>query len=582
MQFEELASSSTSVPSVPSSILVYDLHVFILAIILIFSLFNFPRTLVYIVNNRSEIFQGYLLRSATQFRMYRPPSGSTSQSKEKGPLKISIPTLELNATPKQPWHFPMHFSLRYPAASFLQYRVLGNHTAGRVFLMAGYTAAVFYAAFYKSNPFSSPGRAGWVVASQIPFVYALATKNSIIGLLVGVGYEKLNYLHRHIGRLMVIGANVHAIGFIYRWSIAGNISQKIAQPYVLWGVVTLVCFDLLGFFSIRCVRTKYYNLFFGTHVVGLIVALIAACYHQQACVPFVIAGTVCYGLDHVTRAIKTRFTTATLRTIPEMGITRVDIPSLNTGWCAGQHVRLRVLSTAMGLWGMTEVHPFTISSATHTEEGLVLMCKTTGNWTRKLYEMAQATASGKQGEEPGRTVKVMIEGPYGGFGYTTIGNYSGAMFVVGGSGVTLALSAVQELVLAGDRSRTRVIELIWSVTDPAALEHFIPLFVELVSQSSPARLRVSVFYTRATIHSFGGLVLPLGITLTPGRPRIGKLLDGFVASMTSKGNTAHGAFVAVCGPVGLSRDVAHAVRACDVDSKRAVGGIQFHEEVFGW
>jgi len=54
----------------------------------------------------------------------------------------------------------------------------------------------------------------------------------------------------------------------------------------------------------------------------------------------------------------------------------------------------------------------------------------------------------------------------GGFGDTTIGNYSGAMFVVGGSGVTLALSAVQELVLAGDRSRTQVIEVIWSIADP--------------------------------------------------------------------------------------------------------------------
>lgn len=97
---------------------------------------------------------------------------------------------------------------------------------------------------------------------------------------------------------MVIGANVHAIGFstslplttylgkvhlrlvlcvftVYQWSLAGDISQQIAQPYVRWGIVTLGCFDLLGLFSIRCVRTKSYNLFFGTHVVGLIVALFA-------------------------------------------------------------------------------------------------------------------------------------------------------------------------------------------------------------------------------------------------------------------------------------------------------------------
>ena len=213
--------------------------------------------------------------------------------------------------------------------------------------------------------------------------------------------------------------------------MAGDISAKLAEPFVRWGIVTLVCFDLLGFLSIQFVRTRSYNLFFGTHIVGLIVALFAvsglyplpfaqlttpllqACCHEQACVPYVIAASVVYGLDHVIRAIKTRFTTANIRTIPTMGLTRVDIPSLSTGWRAGQHVRLRVLSTSIGLWGMAEVHPFTISSATNTEEGLVLMCKRTGNWTTKLYEMAQTTAPGEQGQGSGRKVKVMVEGPYG-------------------------------------------------------------------------------------------------------------------------------------------------------------------------
>ncbi|KAG8221551.1 ferric reductase like transmembrane component-domain-containing protein [Butyriboletus roseoflavus] len=533
---------------------------FILVIIFVFSVLNAPRTLVYIANNRSDLFQGYLLRSGTQSGTHRSPPGVTLQPTEKGSLESTIPSLESTTALKQPWHFPMHFSLRHPAASFMQYRVLENYTAVQVLLMAGYTAAVFYAAFYGSNPFTDPSRSGWVIASQIPFVYALATKNNLIGLLVGVGYEKLNFLHRHVGRLMVIGANVHAIGYIYQWSLAGDVSQQISQPYIRWGIVTLVCLDLLGFFSIRYVRTKTYNLFFGTHVVGLIVALVAACYHQQACVPYVIAGSVVYGLDHIIRAIKTRFTTATLRTIPELGLTQVDIPSLNTGWRAGQHVRLRVLSAAMGLWGMTEVHPFTVASATNTEEGLVLMCKNTGNWTGKLYEMAQATASGEQGQKPEGRVKVMVEGPYGGVGDITIPNYSGAMFIIGGSGVTFALSAVQDLVLAGDRSRTRVIEVIWSIPDP------VP--IDFASQ---------VFYTRSTTRSFEGLLLPPGITLAPGRPDIGKLLDRFATSMMGKGD-AHGAFVAVCGPTSLAKDVAHTLRVFDVNSKKAIGGIQFHEE----
>lgn len=129
-------------------------------------------------------------------------------------------------------------------------------------------------------------------------------------------------------------------------------------------------------------------------------------------IPYVIAASVVYGLDHIIRAIKTHFTTATLQTVPELGLTRIDIPSVTSGWRPGQHVRLRILSTAMGLWRMAEVHPFTIASATNTEEGLVLMCKNTGGWTERLYMIAQTTASDEQGPG-GRKVKVVVEGPYG-------------------------------------------------------------------------------------------------------------------------------------------------------------------------
>ena len=109
--------------------------------------------------------------------------------------------------------------------------------------------------------------------------------------------------------------------------------------------------------------------------------------------------------------LKTRIATAHLRALPELGITRLEIPTLNAGWRAGQHVRLRVLSTAMGWTGCLEVHPFTIASVSKTEEGMVLLVKNTGGWTRKMYEVAKT--SGYVGDGLGRDMKVVIEGPYG-------------------------------------------------------------------------------------------------------------------------------------------------------------------------
>lgn len=96
----------------------------------------------------------------------------------------------------------------------------------------------------------------------------------------------------------------------------------------------------------------------------------------------------------------------------EMEVTRVEVPYVNAGWRAGQHVRLRVLSFSLGWWAWTEVHPFTIASVSGSEEGMVLMCKRAGDWTRKLYDFAK---SGGYTHGGGRQVKVMLEGPYGGF-----------------------------------------------------------------------------------------------------------------------------------------------------------------------
>lgn len=59
----------------------------------------------------------------------------------------------------------------------------------------------------------------------------------------------------------------------------------------------------------------------------------------------------------------------------------------------------------------------------------------------------------------------------GGVGHTMMSRYSGALFVVGGSGVSFALSAVQDLVRVGADSRIKIIDLVWSIQDPGTLRH---------------------------------------------------------------------------------------------------------------
>jgi ferric-chelate reductase len=52
-------------------------------------------------------------------------------------------------------------------------------------------------------------RAGWLTITQLPLLILLSGKVNIIGLITGVGYERLNVLHRWVARTMLLTATLH-------------------------------------------------------------------------------------------------------------------------------------------------------------------------------------------------------------------------------------------------------------------------------------------------------------------------------------------------------------------------------------
>lgn len=123
------------------------------------------------------------------------------------------------------------------------------------------------------------------------------------------------------------------------------------------------------------------------------------------------------------------------------------------------------------------------------------MCKKTGGWTRKLFDLAKkpsATSSATSHDiikapttSLSQDVKVLVEGPYGGPGHTMFCSFSGAMFVCGGSGITFALSAIRDLVnkdLEGE-SRSKTIDLVWTIPDPSTCLPVIPNHLKRINLS---------------------------------------------------------------------------------------------------
>ena len=82
--------------------------------------------------------------------------------------------------------------------------------------------------------------------------------------------------------------------------------------------------------------------------------------------------------------------------------------------------------------------------------------------------------------------------------------------------------------------------------------------------------------------------LPPGLTLSPARPKLGKVLSGVVDRSAALFSGRHerrrggggltGVIVGVCGPAGLGDDVRRAVAEFDPKRRKTIGGIELHEE----
>ncbi|KAJ7472299.1 hypothetical protein B0H11DRAFT_1811591 [Mycena galericulata] len=585
---------------------VYHVDIFILALAATFWLCRLPRALARFWR-LSEWSNGHILR-----HIAHPPPAPRVVMSSRG---VHLPTKELESDISHttfsraklakrvdargatirvayPPHVATSMPLLRPLAAPLSTRISPGFTFAQLLVFLVYVSVLIYpASVATAGPFVDLDRASWIAISQLPLVILLASKNNVLGMLLGAGYESLNFFHRFAARVFILCCNAHGLGYIFQWSQEGIFTAKIKTSTNTHALLALTAINLMFLFSTAFFRSNYYRIFVSTHILGFAILFPALWFHKTQLHPYIYVALGLFGLDHLLRVVKTRMYRAIIRPLPDMGTTRIEVPQLNAGWRAGQHVRLRVLSTAMGFTGWAESHPFTIASVSGTPEGLVLMAKKTGDWTSKLFDFAKT--GGYMDAGVGRNVNIVLEGPYGGPGHAMFNSYSAAVFVVGGSGISFAMATIQDLIAKDLRgqSRVKIIELVWTVQDPAALLPLYALFNGMIEQSVFTRLRISVFYTRAPIGKFpfAESAFPSSsLSLSPGRPRLETMLENSISRTVKLGaggkdeERITGMLVGVCGPVGLADSVAQAIGKIEPIRRDQVGGVEVHEEVFGF
>ncbi|KAG0143206.1 hypothetical protein CROQUDRAFT_717318 [Cronartium quercuum f. sp. fusiforme G11] len=458
---------------------------------------------------------------------------------------------------------------------------------GKLSILIIYIGLSILFALYKNsdeNGLINYKRFGFLAISQLPITFGLSMKNSPLGYLIGEGYEKLNFLHRFTGRLIFIFGLIHW-ALLMRLQIKATGRIKIKESPYVWGfsaIVAMLCMGLTGW---KVIRERFYQIFMLTHVLGYLVVIVTLWYHVNETHPYISTAIAFLVLDHVLKALKTKYTDATISAIPG-GLTRFEVHCIPDGWRAGQHVFIRVLNGR----NMFEKHPFTIANAPRhssfstSGQDLVLVAKAAGDFTKRIHSLAINSSEGltekiKDLDElspPKNNVRLLVEGPYG-VCFEDFTEFETVFLCAGGSGFSYCMGVLEEIVgkAVGEGSiATKRIEVVWVFRDRRYVKGYEEA-VDGVIRAASSRPVITInmwLYHTTSNQDISNSENNLSADLPTGRPDFPSLMSGIVEDSKSLA-------VGVCGPIALVDSVQNAMRGIDT---KGLNKIAIHSERFGW
>ncbi|KAF1812674.1 hypothetical protein P152DRAFT_466528 [Eremomyces bilateralis CBS 781.70] len=248
-------------------------------------------------------------------------------------------------------------------------------------------------------------RTGFVTISQIPLIFLLAGKNNIIGYLTGLGYERLNWLHRWTARCLLFSATIHMGYWFTAWApYGGFIERKIrTDPLTQRGLIAWCILLWIVISSIAPIRGWRYEIFVAQHIISIGALIGVLMIHTPKEVHiFLWLPVAFFFFDRVARILRVLYLNLSIfhpkqRRSGAMNSawacraeltplapdhTRLTIRNPPMSWRPGQHVYLSCHSIAP-----LQSHPFSIASLpSDGKMDFVIRARTGG--TRRLHHVA--------------------------------------------------------------------------------------------------------------------------------------------------------------------------------------------------
>ncbi|OIW29397.1 hypothetical protein CONLIGDRAFT_654007 [Coniochaeta ligniaria NRRL 30616] len=430
-------------------------------------------------------------------------------------------------------------------------------------------------------------RSGTIAAANMVPLIVLAARNNPLIRILNISFDTCNFVHRWIGRIMILESLVHMMAWIYPkvthegWTV---VASKITHSkFITTGVVGFISLLLIVLLSLRPLRSAAYETFKRIHILLALAftgAIMAHCIVslRPSQLAYVVTATALFGAERLTRLFwlyrrnlsRGSSTWATVEILPgQAQACRVTMHlPVHVNITPGMHAYLRL--KAVQPWGS---HPFSIAWWEHSgffdNTKVSFIIAANGGFTKDLYDHAKS--------QPGLSFHTgaALEGPYG--GHHSLDSYGTAVLFAGGTGIAHQIAYIRHFLEghAAKKVATQRLVLIWVVRKTESIEWIRPWLAKInhMRTQHPDILQLRLFVTggeQIMRHVGDGI----GVKAVAGRPDIEPILEAEALEQV-------GAMcVSVCGPGGLADDVRAAVR--DVQLKSGGQEIDFAEETFGW
>ncbi|CZT15077.1 uncharacterized protein RCC_12099 [Ramularia collo-cygni] len=457
-------------------------------------------------------------------------------------------------------------------------------------------------------------RAGTLALANIPIIWVFAARNDPLLWLTGWSYATYSQFHRWSARIATLLAIVHASGYSILDTWQGRYLTAWTVEFWYCGAIAVVSMSVLVGSSIYMVRKRWYDVFLVLHISFAVVLLVALWFHLKihngAYNGYIWPAVAIWALDRLLRISRVAYFSlipsikgvqATAEWDESKDLVRLDVTDFfkNTKTTPGGFYYVYEPGRIRGY----ESHPFTLCSWNYPNP-----TSTKGSETSSMEEkredydanlraefkdvelgvdkvITNETIPDTRGSNDARHTflirpkdgftqrlrhkhskqfHVLLEGPYGLELY--MHQYAAVVMIVGGSGITAAVSRTYSLLR---KTAPPYVRLVWVAQKQATVDDVCAN--ELSGVLGNSRFKMDVFLTSDETKGVPLNDVPYG--LHSGRPNVDVILD------EERDKCAGSMAVFCCGPPGLDASVRNSVvRLLREDGPH----VAFLEERFSW